>query len=128
MTDSARPRILIIDDHPLLRQGIGLLIAQEKDMTVCGEADDAARAMAAIEQTSPDVIILDVVLPGRSGYEVCRDIKAEAETKKIPVVICSTKCGEMDKFWGMKQGADAYLAKPVDQDELVRTVKQLIKR
>ena len=91
-------------------------------------SDSGEEALSKISTNKPDIIILDVVLPGRSGYEVCRDIKAEAETKKIPVVICSTKSGEMDKFWGMKQGADAYLAKPVDQDELVRTVKQLIKR
>ena len=91
-------------------------------------ADSGEEALAKISAHKPDVIVLDVVLPGRSGYEICRDIKAEAQTRTIPVVICSTKAGEMDKFWGMKQGADAYIAKPVDQEELVRTVKQLIKR
>ena len=75
----------------------------------------------------PDVIILDVVLPGRSGFELCRELKNQANTSNIPIVICSTKGGEMDKFWGMKQGADAYLPKPIDQEELVRTVKQLIR-
>jgi CheY-like chemotaxis protein len=91
-------------------------------------ADSGEEAIAKINSHQPDVIVLDVVLPGRSGYEICRDLKAEAKTRTIPVIICSTKSGEMDKFWGMKQGADAYLAKPVDQEELVRTVKQLIKR
>lgn len=84
-------------------------------------------ALAKINSKKPDVIILDVVLPDRSGFELCRDLKAESATSKIPVVICSTKSSEMDKFWGMKQGADAYLAKPVDQEELLRTVKQLLK-
>jgi CheY-like chemotaxis protein len=91
-------------------------------------ADSGEEAIVKINSHQPDVIVLDVVLPGRSGYELCRDLKAEAKTRTIPVIICSTKAGEMDKFWGMKQGADAYLAKPVDQEELVRTVKQLIKR
>jgi DNA-binding response OmpR family regulator len=91
-------------------------------------ADSGEEAIAKISSHKPDVIVLDVVLPGRSGFEVCRDLKAEAKTRTIPVIICSTKAGEMDKFWGMKQGADAYLAKPIDQDELVRTVKQLVKR
>ncbi|HEY9610229.1 response regulator [Allocoleopsis sp.] len=91
-------------------------------------ADSGEEAIAKISSHKPDVIVLDVVLPGRSGFEVCRDLKAEANTRKIPVIICSTKAGEMDKFWGMKQGADAYLAKPIDQEELVRTVKQLVKR
>ncbi|MBE9125836.1 MULTISPECIES: response regulator transcription factor [unclassified Coleofasciculus] len=84
-------------------------------------------ALSKINQHRPDIIVLDIVLPGRSGFEVCRDIKTAASTSNIPIVICSTKGGEMDKFWGMKQGADAYLAKPIDQDEFLRTIKQLIR-
>lgn len=91
-------------------------------------ANSGEEALAKLNNHKPDIVILDVVLPGCSGFEVCREIKDAAATKQIPVVICSTKGGEMDKFWGMKQGADAYLAKPVDQDEFVRTVKMLIKR
>ena len=90
-------------------------------------AKNGEEALAKISSHKPDVIILDIVLPGRSGFELCRALKAEPGTSKIPVVICSTKKTEMDKFWGLKQGADAYLAKPVDQEELLRTVKQLIK-
>ncbi|EDX76964.1 MAG: response regulator [Coleofasciculus sp. D1-CHI-01] len=90
-------------------------------------ADSGEDALMKLSSQKPDVIVLDVVLPGRSGFEVCRDIKDAANTKSIPVVICSTKHGEMDKFWGMKQGADAYIGKPIDQAELLRTVKQLIR-
>ena len=100
-----------------LRQGgIDVLIAQT------GE-----EALTKITTHKPDVIVLDVVLPGCSGFELCRELKAQTDTSKIPIVICSTKGGEMDKFWGMKQGADAYLTKPIDQEELVLTVKQLMK-
>jgi len=90
-------------------------------------ANTGEEALAKISSQKPDVIILDVVLPGSSGFEVCRELKGAAETRNIPVVICTTKGGQMDKFWGMKQGADAYLAKPVDQEEFVRTVKGLIR-
>ncbi len=90
-------------------------------------AGDAEEAVNKIGSHRPDVIVLDVILPGRSGFELCRSLKNDEQTNKIPVIICSTKGSEMDKFWGMKQGADAYLAKPVDQEELVRTVKSLIK-
>lgn len=100
----------------LQETGISVLVAQS------GE-----EALATMTTQKPDVIVLDVVLPGRSGYEVCRELKAKAETSQIPIILCSTKGGEMDKFWGMKQGADAYLSKPIDQQELVRTIKQLIK-
>lgn len=99
---------------------------QQGGLTVL-TAKSGEEALAKISSYKPDVIILDVVLPGRSGFEICRDLKAEAGTSKIPVVICSTKGSEMDKFWGLKQGADAYLAKPVDQEQLLRTVNQLIK-
>lgn len=102
--------------HCLRRGGLNVETA--------GSADEG---LAKILNKKPDVIILDVVLPGRSGFELCRDLKAETETKTIPVVICSTKSTEIDKFWGMKQGADAYLTKPIDQEQLLRTVKQLLK-
>ncbi|MFE1745803.1 response regulator transcription factor [Coleofasciculus sp. H7-2] len=90
-------------------------------------ANTGEEALEKISNHKPDVIILDVVLPGRSGFELCRELKADAETSKIPVVMCSTKGTDLDKFWGMKQGADAYIPKPVDQEELLRTVNQLIK-
>jgi two-component system, chemotaxis family, response regulator PixH len=89
-------------------------------------ASSAEEARSKVDIYKPDVIILDVVLPDRSGFEICRDLKGEAQTKNIPVIICSTKGGEMDKFWGMKQGADAYLVKPIDREQLMRTIKQLI--
>lgn len=97
--------------------GIQVLVAQS------GE-----EAIAAISKQKPDVVVLDVVLPGCSGFEVCRELKSQPATSNIPIVICSTKDGQMDRFWGMKQGADAYLAKPINEDELVQTVKQLINR
>ncbi len=89
-------------------------------------AKNAEEAFEQVKNHQFDLIILDVVLPDRSGFEICRDLKSEVGTRKIPVVICSTKGTEMDKFWGMKQGADAYLPKPLDQQEFVQTIKQLV--
>lgn len=83
-------------------------------------------AKVKLDQRKPDLIVLDVVLPGESGFELCRELKEKPETAGIPVVMCSTKNSEMDKFWGMKQGASAYLTKPINAEELVRTVKLLI--
>ncbi|MGJ3250797.1 MAG: response regulator transcription factor [Elainellaceae cyanobacterium] len=89
-------------------------------------AQSAEEAFDKVKNNQFDLIILDVVLPDRSGFEICRDLKAEMGTQKIPIVICSTKGTEMDKFWGMKQGADAYLPKPLDQEEFTKTIKQLV--
>jgi two-component system, chemotaxis family, response regulator PixH len=90
-------------------------------------AMSGAEARSKISQQKPSAIVLDVVLPNESGFELCRDLKDKPETKDIPIVLCSTKSGEMDKFWGMKQGASAYLTKPVDVAELIRTIKLLVK-
>jgi two-component system, chemotaxis family, response regulator PixH len=72
------------------------------------------------------LIVLDVVLPDRSGFEFCRDLKDDEQTKQIPVVMCSSKNSKADIFWGKHQGADAYLTKPVNPEELVSIVKGLV--
>jgi chemotaxis family two-component system response regulator PixH len=115
---------LIVDDSSTERQIItGYL--QELGITV-SIAKTGEEALEKLHNITPDLIILDVVLPGKSGFEICREIKADAVTSKIPIIMCSTKGSEMDKFWGMKQGADAYISKPVDKDEFFNTVKKLI--
>jgi two-component system, chemotaxis family, response regulator PixH len=91
------------------------------------QATSSEDAKVKVGQRKPDLIVLDVVLPGESGFEFCRELKDKPDTMGIPVVMCSTKNSEMDKFWGMKQGASAYIMKPIDAAELVRTVKLLIK-
>ena len=86
-----------------------------------GSSEEAKTTLAS---TKPDLIVTDVVLPGESGFELCRSLKEAPETENIPIVVCSTKDSDMDKFWGMKQGASAYITKPISQDELVQAVKQ----
>lgn len=115
---------LIVDDSATERSIItGCLkeVGINVSVAVSGE-----EALGKIEESSPDLIVLDVVLPGRSGFEICRELKGSENTNKIPIILCSTKGTEMDKFWGKKQGADAYISKPIDQEELVRTVQELI--
>jgi len=91
-------------------------------------ASSSEEAIEKMKTTNVDVIVLDIVLPGRSGFELCRELKSSEEFKKIPIVMCSTKHTEMDKFWGMRNGADAYLVKPIDQQEFIATVKNLLNR
>jgi chemotaxis family two-component system response regulator PixH len=80
-----------------------------------------------IDRNKPDLIFLDVILPGKSGFEICRELKKNPETSKIPIVFCSTKNSDVDKMWGNMLGAEAYLAKPINPEELVVTLKKLIK-
>ncbi len=90
-------------------------------------ATSGEEGLEKLTQQTPDLVILDVVLPGRSGFEICREIKGTEKTKAIPVIICSTKDTDMDRFWGKRQGADAYITKPIDQEIFNTTVKQFLK-
>ncbi|NJL49001.1 MAG: response regulator [Leptolyngbyaceae cyanobacterium SM2_5_2] len=118
-------KILVVEDS-LTDKEILTLCLQNGGITVL-TAQSAEEAFEQVKHHQFDAIILDVVLPDRSGFEICRELKEDDSTKQVPVIICSTKGTDMDKFWGMKQGADAYLAKPIDQDELMKTVNQLVK-
>lgn len=91
------------------------------------EATNHQEALAKLQEQLFNLIVLDVVLPDRSGFELCRQLKQEEATSKIPIVMCSTKSSDLDKFWGMKQGADAYVTKPIDTEELSRTLQQVVK-
>jgi two-component system, chemotaxis family, response regulator PixH len=116
--------ILVVDDTQTDLQTAALTL-QKAGFDV-STAQSEGEAKARIQKQKPQLIVLDVVLPDRSGFEFCRELKEEAATKGIPVVMCSSKNSKMDIYWGLQQGADAYLAKPVDTDELVKTVNKLL--
>jgi chemotaxis family two-component system response regulator PixH len=116
--------VLVVEDSMTEREIITYYLRQLG--VVVATAKSGEEALEKLSTYTPDLIILDVVLPGRSGFEICRELKAEHKTSKIPIIICSTKGSDMDKFWGMRQGADAYIPKPIDEEVFVRTVKQLI--
>ncbi|MGD1948736.1 MAG: response regulator transcription factor [Leptolyngbyaceae cyanobacterium] len=117
---------LVVDDSKTILEMLVKCLSQD-GLTVI-TATNGADALTQLDTQTPDIIVLDVVLPDRSGFEICRDLKAQENTSNIPIIMCSTKDTDMDKFWGRKQGADAYLTKPIDQQELSKTVKQLIAR
>ncbi|MBD2437810.1 response regulator transcription factor [Nostoc sp. FACHB-110] len=89
-------------------------------------ATSSEDAQIKIDRTKPDLIFLDVILPGKSGFEICRELKSNPETSQIPIVFCSTKNSDVDKMWGNMLGAQAYLSKPINREELVKILKQLI--
>ncbi|MBD2409183.1 two-component system response regulator [Nostoc calcicola FACHB-389] len=89
-------------------------------------ATSSEEAQDKIDKTKPDLIFLDVILPGKSGFEICRELKNNPDTSKIPVVFCSTKNSDVDKIWGNMLGAEGYLSKPIDREELLVVLKRLI--
>ncbi len=89
-------------------------------------ASDGEDAEKKIRSERFDLIILDVIMPKKNGFQVCRDLKRDDELKDIPVVMITSKSQESDRFWGMKQGANEYITKPYEPGELLRAVKKYI--
>lgn len=118
------PKVLIIDDSAVERTIIA------KVMTTLGytivEANDGEEGEAKAVELKPDIIVLDVVMPKKDGFQVCRNLKKMPETAKIPVIMITSKNQDSDKFWGMKQGAIAYLVKPFNEDDLVSAVNKAL--
>ena len=118
-------KVLVVDDS-LTDRRIMTTYLTEAGLTVL-DVESAEEAMEKIADYQPQLIVLDVVMGGKSGFEMCRNLKADQNTKPIPVILCSSKSTEADKMWGDVVGADAYITKPVNRDELLGKVEQLIK-
>ena len=116
--------VLIVDDSPTVRE---MLSEQLKRSGFnVAEAVDGEEAIEKITASQPDLVITDIVMPRKNGYELCRWIKNEPSTKHIPVVMCTSKGEEFDVYWGMKQGADAYITKPYHPPDLLAAIKRLL--
>lgn len=119
-------KVLVVEDSPPQREMISALL-KDSGLTVTA-AGDGVEALEQIQGSRPDIVVLDIVMPRMNGYELCRRLKSDPSTQEVPVVMCSTKGEEFDRYWGMRQGADAYIAKPFQPQELVGTVKQLLRK
>jgi twitching motility two-component system response regulator PilH len=117
--------ILIVDDSATVREMVSEIL-KKGGLTVI-EASDGIQAKQKIKEQIPDLVVTDIVMPEMNGYELCRWIKTNPNSQKIPVIMCTSKGEDFDRYWGMKQGADAYIAKPFRPSELVKTIKQLLK-
>jgi Response regulators consisting of a CheY-like receiver domain and a winged-helix DNA-binding domain len=115
--------ILLVEDS-LTQTEVLTRYLQQAGLTVVS-VTSGEEAQLKLQSQKPDLVILDVILPGQSGFELCRELKTNANTQRIPVVICSTKGSEADKLWGSMLGADAYIPKPVNQQQLMQTIQQL---
>jgi DNA-binding NarL/FixJ family response regulator len=119
---SAEPvRVVLVDDHDLLRQGIKTMLETQGDITVVGEASDGDQALQAVEESLPDVVVIDVIMPTKDGIEATREIKAA--WPNIGVVVLSGHDEQQFVFDALKAGASGYLLKTSELDEVVTMVK-----
>ena len=117
-------KVLIVDDSPTQIFSLKLLVENWGHDTISAESGDEALQIA--RQELPDVILMDVVMPGMSGFQATRKLSKDQVTCRIPVIFVSTKDGEADRVWGMRQGASAYVTKPVNPEKLLNAISDAI--
>jgi two-component system alkaline phosphatase synthesis response regulator PhoP len=121
-----KKRIMVVDDDKDIRKLVENILVREGFVTV--GADSAADAFKKLQASKPDLIILDLQLPDKDGFEVCRTLRADASTKYIPVIILTVQTLDSYKIAGLEIGADDYMTKPFNQTELLARVKAVLRR
>ncbi|MBI4785109.1 MAG: response regulator [Oscillatoriophycideae cyanobacterium NC_groundwater_1537_Pr4_S-0.65um_50_18] len=123
MSTTLMGTILVVEDTPSEMELMSYYL-RESGYSVINAISAKEALNKAVEQ-QPDIIITDVVMPGMSGFELCRSLKKHPVIGKVPIIICTSKNQEIDRLWGMRQGADAYITKPFTREQLVRVVKSV---
>jgi DNA-binding NarL/FixJ family response regulator len=121
MSDPTHIRVLIADDHPLLREGVAAVLEGQSDMTLVAEASNGGEAIECYRKHRPDVILMDLRMPDMSGIEAIRSIRAEFPTARI--VVLTTHAGDVQALGALKAGAAAYLLKSMLRKDLLDTIR-----
>ena len=116
-------KILVVDDSPTERFALNEFLSRQGFNVVTAESGEEAIAKARSE--NPDLILMDVVMRGINGYQATRTISRDEATRSIPIIMCTSKGQETDKIWGMRQGAQAYMVKPIDHEALLSKIQEL---
>jgi two-component system alkaline phosphatase synthesis response regulator PhoP len=119
-------KILVVEDEPDIRKLVQYNLAQERYKVL--EAEDGEQALKIVQRDRPNLLILDLMLPGLSGIEVCRILRDRTETATLPILMLTAKAGETDRVLGLEMGADDYLTKPFSPRELVARVRAILRR
>ena len=116
-------KILVVDDSPTERHVLVELLTRKGYQVLTAESGEEGIEKAKNEQ--PDLVLMDVVMPGLNGYQATRTLTRDDSTKHIPVIVCTSKGQETDKIWGLRQGAHDYMTKPINGDELLMKIAAL---
>ncbi|MBI4756379.1 MAG: response regulator [Betaproteobacteria bacterium] len=116
-------KILIVDDSQTARVALAEILMRRGYEVVTAETGEAAIVKARSEH--PDLILMDVVMPGMNGYQATRALTRDEATRAIPIIMCTSKDQETDKIWGMRQGAMDYLVKPIEEARLLEKIDAL---
>lgn len=116
-------KILVVDDSPTERYFLSDVLT--KNGFTVTTAENGEDALAKIKADKPQLILMDIVMPGQNGFQVTRAITRDPDTQDVPVIICTSKGQETDRIWGLRQGARDYIVKPVDPQELLAKIASL---
>lgn len=116
-------KILVIDDSPTERHVLVDILSRGNYEIITAESGEEGIEKARAEQ--PDLILMDVVMPGLNGYQATRTLTRDDATKHIPIIVCTSKGQETDKTWGLRQGAHDYMTKPINGEELLMKIAAL---
>ena len=119
-------KILVVEDEPDIRKLVQYNLTQERFSVL--EAEDGEQALKLLQREKPNLVILDLMLPGLSGMELCKLLRQRSETAKLPILMLTAKAGEADRIVGLEMGADDYLAKPFSPREMVARVRAILRR
>lgn len=114
-------RVLIVDDSPTETYKLTSMLEKNGHAVITAETGEEGVSIAKKEL--PDVVLMDIVMPGLNGFQATRQLSKASETSTIPVIIVTTKDQETDRVWGMRQGAKAYLTKPIEEKVLMDAIK-----
>lgn len=124
MSQTLLGTILIVEDSPSELELMSHYLKEGGYNVI--KAPSAKEALEKAFLEKPDVIITDVVMPGMSGFELCRSLKKNSITEKVPILICSCKNQDIDRLWAIRQGADGYITKPYTREQLLRAIKSVV--
>ncbi len=116
-------KVLIVDDSPTERYFLTDILI--KNGFSVSTAENGEEAIQKIKADKPQLILMDIVMPGQNGFQVTRAISRDPETQDVPIIICTSKGQETDRIWGLRQGARDYIVKPVDPQELLAKIAAL---
>jgi twitching motility two-component system response regulator PilH len=117
-------RVLIVDDSPTQLAGLRRVVEKLGYQVIT--AEDGSAGVEVAKREIPDLILMDVVMPNLNGFQATRTIAKDPKTSHIPIILVTTKDQETDRVWGMRQGAKAYVTKPIDEGDLMRAIKELL--
>ena len=126
MSRAVQKKVLVVEDEPDIRELLRFNLEQDGFQVL--EADEGELALALVRRERPALVLLDVMLPGMSGLDVCRALRQEEETAQVPIVILTAKTAESDKVVGLEMGADDYVTKPFSPRELLARVRAVLRR